>query len=85
MPTFSNYVTDFAYETESIRPTSTRGLEDHRLDFISVRNAHIFRTLHPLYVSSSLVGIEGGCDQIAGSKRVNAGGIQARAFSAGEW
>ena len=53
-------------------------------DFIGVLNADIFRTLPPLCVSSSLAGVEGGSDQIAGNKRVNAGGIADQTFSAGE-
>ena len=67
----------------TVSGTQTKGgLKGHRLDFKSVQNVHIFRTLPPLCVSSSLAGKEGGSDQIAGSKRVNAGGIPDQKFSA---
>ena len=75
---------DFVQETESIWPTNNRGFRGHRLDFICGQNAHIFRTLLPLCVSSSLAGMEGGSDQIAGSKLVNAGRIPDQTFSARE-
>ena len=45
------------------------GLKGHRLDFIGVQNAHMFITLPPLCFSSNLARMEGGSDQLAGSKR----------------
>ena len=54
----------------SVWPINIRGFKGHRLDFISVRNANIFRMQPHLCVSSSLTMTEGGSDQIAGSKHV---------------
>ena len=83
MPTFCGYVTDFVYETESIWPTNTRGIKGCRLDFIGVHNAHTCRTLPPMRPHQP-VRDGGRIDPIAGSKRVNAGGIPDQTFSAGE-
>ena len=72
------------FRKRSVWPTNTRGLKGHSLVFVSVQNAHIFRMLPLLCVSSSLAGMVGGCDQIAGGKRVSTGGIPDQTFSAGE-
>ena len=45
VPTFSNYANLFV-KKKNIRPTNTGSLKCHRLDFVVVRNAQIFRT-HP--------------------------------------
>ena len=68
----------------SVWPANTRARKGHILYIIVVRNDHILRTLPPLCVSSSLDGMDGVSDQIAGSKRVNAGGIHDQTSFAGE-
>ena len=67
----------------SVRSTNTWGLKSHRLDFVGPRNAQVIRTLPPICVSSSLAGTEGGPNQIAGRKRVNADDIPEQTLSAG--
>ena len=56
---------------------------DQRLDFVGVRNSQLLITLPTICISSIHAGMEDRPDKIAGSKCINAGGVQERTFSPG--
>ena len=73
------------FKKQSVWLTNTRGFKRPRLHFISVRNTYIFRTPLPLCISSSLAGIEGGSNQIAGSNVQVASQTRPFPLNNGKW
>ena len=53
----------------SVQPANSRGFKSYRWHLVGVRNAKVFRTTSPL--CSSLAGMEGESDQIAGMSMFN--------------
>ena len=80
MPTLSSYATDFESETECPDYKLQRS-ERPQVGFNRHSKSNIFRVLPSLCI---LDGMEGGFDEIAGRKRVNADDIPDQIFSAGK-